>query len=140
LHDRILAAVVEWVYMRRETYRAVRETAIRMPSRERGVTYVCVLLVVAFAGVGLAAIGELASTAEKREREAELLFIGNQFREAIGMYDDVYSGTSVDSVSCVDGVDGFGSLSTRQRVNVVPGKPGLRKNKPAKMERQRAAA
>jgi len=36
--------------------------------------------------VGLAAAGELSSTAAKREREAELLFAGDQIARAIGAY------------------------------------------------------
>lgn len=37
-------------------------------------------------GGGLAAYGEMASHARQREQEAELIWIGNQFREAIGLY------------------------------------------------------
>lgn len=54
--------------------------------RERGFTYVGLLLAVAIMGAGLASIGELASTAAKREKEAELLFVGDQFARAIAQY------------------------------------------------------
>lgn len=37
-------------------------------------------------GAGTLAYGELASRAAQREKEQELLFIGNQFRQAIGAY------------------------------------------------------
>jgi type II secretory pathway pseudopilin PulG len=57
---------------------------------QRGFTYVGLLLAVALAGVALAAVGTLWSTTAKRDREAELLFVGNQFRLAIGSY---YDGT-----------------------------------------------
>jgi type II secretory pathway pseudopilin PulG len=53
---------------------------------ERGFTYVGLLLAVAIMGAGLAAIGEVASTAAKREKEAELLFVGDQFARAITQY------------------------------------------------------
>ena len=53
---------------------------------QRGFTYLGMLLIVALMGFGLAAFGELYSHASQREKERELLFIGNQFREAIGSY------------------------------------------------------
>jgi type II secretory pathway pseudopilin PulG len=55
-------------------------------SRQHGFTYLCALLLVAVVGAGLAAIAELWSHARQREKEAELLWIGNQFKEAIGLY------------------------------------------------------
>jgi type II secretory pathway pseudopilin PulG len=57
---------------------------------QRGFTYVGLLLAVALAGVALAAAGTLWSTTAKREKELELLFVGDQFRRAIGSY---YEGT-----------------------------------------------
>jgi len=58
----------------------------RGPAGARGFTYVGLLLTVAIMAAGLAAIGEVASTAAKRDREAELLFVGNQFAQAIAQY------------------------------------------------------
>jgi type II secretory pathway pseudopilin PulG len=57
---------------------------------QRGFTYVGLLLAVALAGVALAAAGTLWSTTAKRDKESELLFVGDQFRRAIGSY---YEGT-----------------------------------------------
>ena len=54
--------------------------------REQGFTLAGALLLVAVLGAGMAAYGELASHAAQREKEQELLFVGNQFREAIGAY------------------------------------------------------
>jgi type II secretory pathway pseudopilin PulG len=51
-----------------------------------GFTYVAMLISVAVIGAGLAATGEVWSHVQQREREAELLFVGNQFRQAIGYY------------------------------------------------------
>lgn len=56
------------------------------PNSQRGFTLLGVLLVVAATGAGLAAVGELASHALQREKEAELLFVGDQYREAIASY------------------------------------------------------
>lgn len=54
--------------------------------RESGFTYLAALFMVAVLGAILASIGMLWSTAQQREKERELLFIGNQFRSAIGQY------------------------------------------------------
>jgi len=53
---------------------------------QHGFTYLAFLIFVAFAGAGLAAYGELASHAAQREKEAELLFRGEQIRDAIASY------------------------------------------------------
>jgi hypothetical protein len=44
------------------------------------------MIVVATLGFGLAAIGEFTSHAQQREKEVELLFVGNEFRQAITAY------------------------------------------------------
>lgn len=54
--------------------------------RDRGFTLAGALLLVAALGAGMAAYGEIASHAAQREKEQELLFVGNQFRQAIGAY------------------------------------------------------
>ena len=54
--------------------------------RERGFSYLGVLFVVALMGVLLAAAGEAWHTQAMREREAELLFVGDQYRKAITRY------------------------------------------------------
>jgi type II secretory pathway pseudopilin PulG len=50
----------------------------------RGFTYVGLLALVAVLGLLLAAAGEVASTTARREREAQLLWVGHAYREAIG--------------------------------------------------------
>lgn len=54
--------------------------------KERGFTYIGLLLAVAVSGAALAAVGELASHAAQRERENELLFVGEEMRQAIGAF------------------------------------------------------
>lgn len=54
--------------------------------RAAGYTYLTVLFVVAIMGVALALTGEVWRTAAVREKEAELLFVGNQYRNAIARY------------------------------------------------------
>jgi len=51
-----------------------------------GFTYIGVLLLVALMGVSLTVVSQVWRTKQKREREEELLFIGDQFRRAIGYY------------------------------------------------------
>ncbi|MDH4173401.1 MAG: type II secretion system GspH family protein [Betaproteobacteria bacterium] len=52
----------------------------------RGFTYLTVLFIVAILGGGLALVGEMWETEARRDKEAELLFIGQQFRSAILRY------------------------------------------------------
>ena len=53
---------------------------------QRGFTYLGFLLFVAIAGAGLAAFADIASHTAQREKEAELLFRGEQYRDAIASY------------------------------------------------------
>jgi type II secretory pathway pseudopilin PulG len=57
---------------------------------EQGFTLAGALIAIGVLGAGLAAYGEIASHAAQREKEQELLFVGHQFRQAIGAY---YEGT-----------------------------------------------
>lgn len=52
----------------------------------RGFTYLTVLFIMAMLGGGLALTGEIWHTAVQREKEAELLFVGAEYRNAIGRY------------------------------------------------------
>jgi len=54
--------------------------------RQVGFTYLTVMFVIAILLGGLAIVGEVWETSARREKEAELLFIGNQYRRAIGLY------------------------------------------------------
>ena len=51
-----------------------------------GFTYFTVMIVVAIMGAGLAAIGTVWNQAARRDKERELLFVGGEFRRAIGRY------------------------------------------------------
>jgi type II secretory pathway pseudopilin PulG len=54
--------------------------------RESGFTYLGILLAVAILGVMLAAAGTVWSTVARRDREVELLFVGEAYRSAIESY------------------------------------------------------
>lgn len=60
---------------------------------QRGFTYLGLLFAVAMAGILLAATGTLSSTEQQREKERELLFVGNQYRQAIRSYYEGSPGT-----------------------------------------------
>jgi type II secretory pathway pseudopilin PulG len=63
-------------------------TGSRSPARQTqaGFSYLFVLMLIALIGMGLAAAGTWWQTDAQRTREAELLFIGDQYRQAIKHY------------------------------------------------------
>jgi type II secretory pathway pseudopilin PulG len=56
--------------------------------RRHGFTYIGLLVAIVVMGIGLAAVGPVSRTLQLREKERELLFVGDQYRRAIGMYYD----------------------------------------------------
>ena len=56
------------------------------PARCRGFTYIGLLVAIAVMGIGLAAAGPIARTLQLRDKERELLFIGDEMRRAIGQF------------------------------------------------------
>jgi len=57
-----------------------------MRARCEGFTYLTILFVIAFIGIGLAVAGQVWHTQALRDREADLLFAGDQYRLAIQRY------------------------------------------------------
>ncbi len=53
---------------------------------QRGFGYLLVLFALAALGLSLAGTGQMWHTTAQREKEAELLFVGNQYRRAIASY------------------------------------------------------
>lgn len=53
---------------------------------QSGFSYLFVLMLIGLVGMGLVAAGTLWSTDSQRAREDDLLFIGNQYRQAIRSY------------------------------------------------------
>jgi hypothetical protein len=60
--------------------------SVRRCRTQGGFAYIWVLLAVAFMGVGLTVGVDLHASVVQRDKEAELLAIGHQFRSAIGRY------------------------------------------------------
>ncbi|MFO1504126.1 MAG: type II secretion system protein [Steroidobacteraceae bacterium] len=65
---------------------ARRSAKSESPRRARGFTYLGVLFAVAMLGITLAATGSVYSLERQRTREQELLWVGAQYRAAIGRY------------------------------------------------------
>lgn len=63
----------------------------RSLGRSRGFAYVWVLALVAMMSIALAAVLEIDSTMQRREKEEQLLAIGREFREALRRYHDTLS-------------------------------------------------
>lgn len=55
-------------------------------SRLAGFTYIGLLFAIAILGITLSTVGVVWSTQLRRDKEAELLFVGDEFRLAIGRY------------------------------------------------------
>ena len=55
-------------------------------SMQTGFTYMGVLMLIAIAGIGMAGVGLVWHQNAQRENEKELLFIGEEYRRAIGSY------------------------------------------------------
>lgn len=54
--------------------------------RQQGIAYLALLITLAITGIGLSATGSFWVEVSQREKEKELLFIGDQFRRAIQQY------------------------------------------------------
>lgn len=62
-------------------------------SRQRGVAFLGLLIVVAVMGVAMGTTATLWQQAQQREKERELLFVGLQYRRAIQRYYELSPGT-----------------------------------------------
>lgn len=58
----------------------------RCPERQGGFSFLLLLFAITLAGIALAGAGSLWQLESRREKEKELLFIGEQYRQAIGSY------------------------------------------------------
>jgi type II secretory pathway pseudopilin PulG len=56
------------------------------PTFECGFTYIGLLITVVIMGLMLTVVARVWTTTERREREAQLLWVGHQYRQAIGLY------------------------------------------------------
>jgi type II secretory pathway pseudopilin PulG len=59
---------------------------VAMRRRQAGFTYIGLLFAIAILGITLAAVGVVWSTQIRRDKEMELLYAGDQIRDAIGHY------------------------------------------------------
>jgi type II secretory pathway pseudopilin PulG len=61
-------------------------SSFQSEAQVQGFTFIGLLVIVAIMGIGLLAVGEVWSFAQRREKEQELLFVGGQFRQALQLY------------------------------------------------------
>lgn len=78
------------------------ERRVAAMRRQRGFGYLMVLFAMAAMGVTLASAGEVWRTASLREKEAQLLFVGHQFRLALASYRDLSPAGSPDTPATLD--------------------------------------
>ena len=71
-----------------------------------GFTYIGVLAILAVMMIAMGAVAQIWHTQMQRENEQELLFIGNQFRNAIGRYQQESGRGFPTSLQALLGVDG----------------------------------
>lgn len=67
--------------------------ARRGPRGQRGIAYLGVLMLVAALGLGMTQAARVWTTVQQRDREAQLLFVGDQFRAAIASYYNAAEGS-----------------------------------------------
>ena len=72
----------------------VRIAVRRTGTRARGFVYLTALFAIALVGLGVSSYAIVWSQQAQREREQELLFIGNEFRRAIANYYEQSPGTA----------------------------------------------
>lgn len=66
--------------------RAQRRQRWQPASKQCGVVYLGMLIALAVIGIGLSEAGVIWAKVRQRERETELLFVGQEFRQAIERY------------------------------------------------------
>ena len=72
----------------------------------KGFTYIGVLAILAVMMIAMSAVAQIWHTQMQRENEQELLFIGNQFRNAIGRYHQESGRGFPPSLQALLGTDG----------------------------------
>jgi type II secretory pathway pseudopilin PulG len=58
----------------------------KAPGQMGGFTFLGLMMIIAIMGISLLAVGEVWHFAQKREKEQELLFVGDQYRRAFKSY------------------------------------------------------
>jgi type II secretory pathway pseudopilin PulG len=81
----------------------VNDGNLKNRTASHGFTYIGLLILIVLLGIGLALVGEVWYTSAQREKERQLMFVGDQFRKAIVAYyanntgiEDRYPGTFED--------------------------------------------
>jgi len=97
----------------RQTVRPMRNGKIITVNKVKGFTYIGVLAILAVMMIAMGAVAQIWHTQMQREKEQELLFIGNQFRNAIGQFYQKSGGGFPTSLEALLGADGDNKLNKR---------------------------
>jgi type II secretory pathway pseudopilin PulG len=71
---------------RQRIFAARHRTSMKVSTRMSGFSYIGLLVLVSVMGIGLGATGVVFHHQAQREKEKQLLYVGEQFRRAIGAY------------------------------------------------------
>jgi type II secretory pathway pseudopilin PulG len=96
-----------------QTVRPMRNGKPSFLTRSRGFTYIGVIAILAVMMIAMGAVAQIWHTQMQREKEQELLFIGNQFQNAIGRFYQESGRAFPTSLQALLGVDGDTKLNKR---------------------------
>jgi type II secretory pathway pseudopilin PulG len=96
-----------------QTVRPMQNGKLSFLTRSRGFTYIGVLAILAVMMIAMGAVAQIWHTQMQREKEQELLFIGNQFQNAIGRFYQESGKAFPLSLQALLGVDGDTKLNKR---------------------------
>ena len=66
---------------------------------ERGFTFFALMIAITLIGIALATVGTVVRTEVRRQKEEQLLFVGHEFRTAIGRYTTANGGRYPQSIA-----------------------------------------
>jgi type II secretory pathway pseudopilin PulG len=78
--------MVKWVVKMKAQISLIKHKCNFLSNYAGGFTYIGLLIIIAIMGINLALAGTIWSFTQQREQERQLIFVGNQYLQAIGNY------------------------------------------------------